>query len=66
MNSDQVWYTKLIKKLENDHLLGNDNWPTDINSAYTLLNNWKGSTQFKSPGASDGVAFTIVDGGCGE
>jgi hypothetical protein len=30
--------------------------------AYTLLNNWKESMQFKSPGASDGVAFTNVDG----
>jgi hypothetical protein len=51
----------LTEKLENNHLLRNDNWPIDMNSAYTLLNNWNGSTQFKSVGASDGVAFMNVN-----
>jgi hypothetical protein len=62
MNSNWVQYAKLIEKLENDHLLGNDNWPTDMNSAYTLLKNWNGNMQFKSPSASSGVAITNVDG----
>jgi hypothetical protein len=42
IDSALLQYRKHIEKLENDHLLGSDPWPKDLNSAYNLLNNWNG------------------------
>jgi len=39
--SDKVRYGQLITDLENQHTMGNDNYPTNITETYNLLTNYK-------------------------
>ena len=41
LGSDRACYGKLIEDLENDYLLGSNNYPKMVIAAYNLLTNWK-------------------------
>ena len=60
MPADKNRYEGLFQDLENEYLKDQDNYPRNLNQAYSLLINWKDPTYVCGPpaGAHDGVIFT--------
>ena len=63
MRSDAKKYGKMLADLENQHLLGNNKYPSNINDAFNILLNYKTppgstrSTQVEESEGGYGVAF---------
>ena len=69
LGSDKARFGHLPENLENDYLQGQNNYPTSITAAYSLLTNWKEdprNLRRTSGPVSNGVLFTNVDGEHGE
>jgi hypothetical protein len=63
VRADRGRYGKLIEEIENDYLMGNNNYPKTPTEAYNLLVNYKNYNTNKRtiPGGLDQVAF-VTDG----
>jgi hypothetical protein len=60
-NSDRNRFGRLLENLENDFLLGDDNYPKTVTSAYNLLTNFKEDQRNMLRGPSnDGVSFNTI------
>ena len=55
-NSNRRIYSELVKTLENDYSMGQDNYPRDIATALKLLVNYKPMAK-PSVSTSDGITF---------
>eukprot|EP00978_Attheya_sp_CCMP212_P038031 scaffold184587_cov28-Attheya_sp.AAC.1 len=65
-NSDRNRFGRLLENLENDYLLGDDNYPKSLTSAYNLLTNFREDQRNMLRGSSnDGVSFNTNGGGEG-
>jgi hypothetical protein len=49
---------RLLDRLQNDYLQGQDGYPKTLTNAYHLLTNWKTKSQQNNTNASDGVSST--------
>ena len=60
MSADKNRYKGLFQDLENEYLKDQDNYPRNLNQAYSLLVNWKAPTYVRgSPaGTHNGDVFT--------
>jgi hypothetical protein len=64
LGADRTRYGWLIKDLENQYLLGNDNYPNTLDETYGLLISWKQDVRnmIRVVGhAGDGVNFANVE-----
>jgi hypothetical protein len=59
MAADKNRYEGLLQDLENEYLKEQDNYPRNLNQAYSLLVNWKPPTYVRGTpaGTHDGVVF---------
>jgi hypothetical protein len=60
VHADRGRYSKLIEEIENDYLMGNNNYPKTPTEAYNLLVNYKNynnTNKQNIPGGLDQVAF---------
>ena len=55
-NSNRRIYSELVKTLENDYIMGQDNYPRDMATAMKLLVNYKPMAK-SSVSTSDGITF---------
>lgn len=63
LGSDRTRFGRLIEKLENDYLQGQNNYPHTLAAAYNLLTNWKQDPRNTIRGVgpvNDGVSFTNI------
>jgi hypothetical protein len=57
-NSNQNHYGVINQKLENDYLVGQDNYPKDLSAAQKLLLNYKNDPKLSmSTTGNNGIAF---------
>ena len=65
LGADRKRFGKLIEDLSNNYLLGNNNYPKTMISAYNLLQNWrrdpKNLIQINGP-TNDGTVFVTTNG----
>jgi hypothetical protein len=56
--ADHSCYGRLLDRLQNDYLQGQDRYPKTLTNAYDLLTNWKPESQQNDTNASNGLSFT--------
>jgi Zinc knuckle len=56
--ADRNRYGKLLDRLQNDYLQGQDGYPKTLTGAYHLLTNWKAESQQNDTNINDGISFT--------
>jgi ribosomal protein S7 len=59
-NADKTRYGRLLEDLRNNYLMGQDNYPKTLNSAYNLLVNWQQDPRYMihyGAGPNDGMVF---------
>ena len=59
--SDRGRFSRLLDKLQNDYLQGYDGYPKTVQSAYSLLTNWKQNSGRVNSNVNEGVAFATND-----
>jgi hypothetical protein len=59
--ADRGQLSRLLEKLQKDHLQGYDGYPKSLQAAYNLLTNWKSNHPRRNGLASDGVSFSTTN-----
>jgi hypothetical protein len=59
--ADRPRFSRIIDKLQHDYLQGYDGYPKTVQSAYSLLTNWKQCTGRPNTTINEGIAFATSD-----
>jgi hypothetical protein len=59
--ADRGRFSQLINKLQNNYLQGYDGYPKTVQSAYSLLSNWRQNIERPNSKANENIAFTTTN-----